>query len=391
MTLRNLTVAAAGLLLWAGSSFAQITSLEGYVKGADGKPLEKAVINIERTDIKGHYPTKTDKKGHYIYTGLPIGTYNITVLVDGKEADGIKGVKTSPGDPLVNNFDLSKKAAASSSVRDIQQQALQSGTITKEQEKALTPEQRAALQKQLDDEAKRRQKNKALNDAFNAGITAEEAKNYDEAIAKFTEASTLDATQVAVWNGLATSYIARAKTKTGADFDADTAQGIAAYEKAIALKPEDPSIHNNYALALAQAKKLPEAQAELEKSVALDPTTACKAYFNLGALELNAHQDDAAMEAFKKAVAGDAKCAEAYYYIGTGLMNKATVGSDGSVVYAPGTAEAFQQYLEVAPTGPHAEEAKAMLQALGTKIETNYADPNAKKKTTTPPKKKGGE
>jgi len=97
------------------------------------------------------------------------------------------------------------------------------------------------------------------------------------------------------------------------------------------------------------------------------------------------------MEAFKKAVAGDAKCAEAYYYIGTGLMNKATVGSDGSVVYAPGTAEAFQQYLEVAPTGPHAEEAKAMLQALGTKIETNYADPNAKKKTTTPPKKKGGE
>jgi tetratricopeptide (TPR) repeat protein len=372
MKLRNLAVAAAGLLLWAGSSFAQITALEGYVKGTDGKPVEKAVINIDRTDIKGHY----------IYTGLPIGTYNISVLIDGKEVDGIKGVKTSPGDPTQNNFDLSKKVAANTNVRDIQQQALQSGQITKDQEKALTPEQRAALQKQIDDEAKRRQKNKALNDAFNAGIAAQEAKNYDEAIAKFTEASTLDATQVAVWNGLATAYIARAKTKTGTDFDADTAQGVAAYEKAIALKPEDPSIRNNYGLALAQAKKLPEAQAELEKSVALDPGTACKAYFNLGALELNAHQDEAAMEAFKKAVAGDPKCADGYYYIGTGLMNKATVGGDGSVVYAPGTAEAFQKYLEVAPTGAHAEEAKAMLQALGTKVETNYTDPNAKKPKT---------
>src|SRR5579883_552975 len=175
MKLRNLAVAAAGLLLWAGSSFAQITALEGYVKGTDGKPVEKAVINIDRTDIKGHYPTKTDKKGHYIYTGLPIGTYNISVLIDGKEVDGIKGVKTSPGDPTQNNFDLSKKVAANTNVRDIQQQALQSGQITKDQEKALTPEQRAALQKQIDDEAKRRQKNKALNDAFNAGIAAQEA------------------------------------------------------------------------------------------------------------------------------------------------------------------------------------------------------------------------
>ena len=382
MKLRNLAVAAAGLLLWAGSSFAQITSLEGYVKGTDGKPVEKAGIDIVRTDIKGHYQTKTDKKGHYIYTGLPIGTYNISVLIDGKQADGVNGVKTSPGDPIQNNFDLSKKAQAAGSARDIQQQVLQSGTITKEQEKALTPEQVAALKKQVEEQAAKMKKNKALNDAFTAGTTAMEAKNYDEAITKFTEASTLDATQVAVWNGLAQAYIQRAKTKTGADFDSDTTQGIAAYEKAIALKPEDPSIHNNYGLALAQGKKLPEAQAELEKSVALDPSTACKAYFNLGALELNAHQDDAATATFQKAVAADPKCAEAYYYIGTGLMNKATVGNDGSVKYVPGTSEAFQKYLEVAPTGQHAEEAKAMLEALGTKVETNYVDPNAKKPKT---------
>jgi len=388
MKLRNLAVAAAGLLLWAASSFAQITSLEGYVKGPDGKPLEKAVINIDRTDIKGHYPTKTDKKGHYIYTGLPIGTYNITVLVDGKQVDGINGVKTSPGDPIQNNFDLSKKQAAAASVKDIQAQALASGTLTKEQEKSLTPEQVAALKKQIDEDAGRRKKNAALNQAFNDGTNAMEQKNYDVAITKFTEASELDPKQVAVWNGLASAYIQRAKTKTGADFDADTAQGIGAYEKAIELKPEDSSIRNNYGLALAQGKKLPEAQAELEKSVALDPASACKAYYNLGALEMNAKQDDAAYAAFQKAIAGDPKCSGAWYYIGNILANKATMASDGTATYPPGTADAFQKYLEIAPTGEHAEEAKAMLQAMGTKVETNYHDPNAKKTTT---KKKGGQ
>ena len=32
-----------------------------------------------RTDIKGNYKCKTNKKGHYFYNGLPLGTYNITV------------------------------------------------------------------------------------------------------------------------------------------------------------------------------------------------------------------------------------------------------------------------------------------------------------------------
>src|SRR5262249_49884192 len=158
-------------------------SLEGYVKGPDGKPLEKAVIDITRTDIKGHWTCKTDKKGHYIYTGLPIGTFDISVLVDGKQADGIKGVKSTMGDPVQNNFDLSKKQAASNSIHDIQQQALASGTITKDQEKALTPEQKAALQKQIDEEAGKRKKNAALNAAFNDATAAMEAKDYNTAVA----------------------------------------------------------------------------------------------------------------------------------------------------------------------------------------------------------------
>ena len=61
------------MALFALASFAQITGVEGVVKGADGKLVQGAIVKIHRTDIKGDYTTKpTDKKGHYIYNGLPM-------------------------------------------------------------------------------------------------------------------------------------------------------------------------------------------------------------------------------------------------------------------------------------------------------------------------------
>jgi len=112
MKFRNLVVAAAGACLLALTSFAQITAIEGDVKGEDGAPAVKAVVKIVRTDIKGNYKCDTNKKGHYFYNGLPLGTYNITVEIGGKEMDGVNGVRTRLGDPTPVNFDLQKIAAA---------------------------------------------------------------------------------------------------------------------------------------------------------------------------------------------------------------------------------------------------------------------------------------
>jgi protocatechuate 3,4-dioxygenase beta subunit len=49
-----------------------VTTLEGHVKGTDGQPVKGALIKLQRTDIKGHYQVKSDKKGHWFYTGLPL-------------------------------------------------------------------------------------------------------------------------------------------------------------------------------------------------------------------------------------------------------------------------------------------------------------------------------
>jgi hypothetical protein len=46
--------------------------------------------------------------------------------------------------------------------------------------------------------------------------------------------------------------------------------------------------------------------------------------------------------------------------------------SNSKVVAPPGTAEAFQKYLELQPNGPHAAEAKSMLALVGSTLETTY-------------------
>ena len=98
-----------------------------------------------------------------------------------------------------------------------------------------------------------------------------------------------------------------------------------AYQKALAIKPDDAAYHNNYALVLAQEKKYDDAQAELTKAAQADPTNAGKYYFNLGAVYVNTGNADAAAAAFKKAIEVDPNYAEAYYQYGLSLMGKATV------------------------------------------------------------------
>jgi Tfp pilus assembly protein PilF len=383
MKFRSLALATAGLLALTFASFAQVTAIEGVVKGADGKPVQGAWIRIHRTDIKGEYPVKTDKKGHYIYTGLPIGMYNVACEIDGKQVDMVKGVKTSPGDPMPINFDLHAARSDNASKQQMMQKAVQTGEIPKELEKSMTPEQKAAMEKQIKEQEARMKKNAALNQAYNDGLAALTAKQYDVAIENLNKAAELDPTQLAVWSHLAEAYQSSAvgpPAKTGPDFDTAMGKALEAYQKALALKPDDAGLHNNYGLALAKDKKFPEAQAELQKAAELDPPNGGKYYYNLGALLVNAGQNVPASEAFKKAIEVQPNYADAYYQYGVMLVAKAAVGADGKVTPVPGTIEALQKYLELAPTGANAQAAKDMLTTLGSTVDTQYKNPDANKK-----------
>ena len=155
------------------------------------------------------------------------------------------------------------------------------------------------------------------------------------------------------------------------------AKGIDAYNKALELSPSDAGTHSNLAIALGKLKKFPEATAETEKAAQLDPTKAGQFYYNLGASLVNAGQSEQASGSFKKAIEIDPKHADSYYQYGVYLMGKASFAADGKVTPVPGTVEAFQKYLELAPTGQFADPAKAMLESLNAKVDTAYKNPNA--------------
>jgi tetratricopeptide (TPR) repeat protein len=371
-----LTAFAAAL--FAVPAFSQVAFVQGVVKGPDGAAIQGAVVSFEGIEMKDHHDAKTDKKGHYI-TSMKPAAYSVTVTVDGKLRDKIGHYDAvgGTGDPLDFNLKAAPAAGAAAPAPALTTAAPASkgGTSQADKDKDKAAKEREA---QL-------AKNKELNDAFGAGKTAIENKQWDEAITQLTKASELGPTQIAVWAGLAEAYVGSAKAAKGADAGPIFDKAFASFDKLLTLSPDDAGTYNNYALALANDKKLDDAKVKLAKAVELDPPGAGKYHYNLGALLMNSGQADPALEEFRKSIAADPNYAEAYYYLGSTLVGKATLDQKTGKMVAPdGTIEALQKYLTLKPDGPNAESAKQLIAALGSAVNVDYKDPNA-----PAPKKKG--
>jgi tetratricopeptide (TPR) repeat protein len=372
--IKSLALPAFAVFALSIPALAQTTGVEGIVTGPDGKPLQGAVVKFERSDIKGHYEVKTDKKGHYGHYGLPLGTFNVDVYVGSEMKDEMKGVKTHGGDPQQLNFDLARAAAAAGAA----------AANAPEADRSMSKADKEKFEKQKAEREAALAKNKALNDAYNLGKQALEAKAWDQAVDALVKATELDAKQSAVWSSLAEAYSGLAASKP-ADSAANYQKAYDAYAKAIELAPTDAGLYNNYALALARGKKIDDAKTNLAKAAELDPPGAGKYYYNLGALLVNSGQNDAAADQFKKAIDADPTYADAQYQYGLTLAGKATTDASGKIVAPPGAVEALQKYLSLKPDGPYAPSAKEMIAQLGSTVQTTFTDPNAKKDT---PKKK---
>jgi tetratricopeptide (TPR) repeat protein len=243
--------------------------------------------------------------------------------------------------------------------------------------------QKAAMDKEVADRVELAKRREAVNDVFNEGVAALDAKRYEEAVANLTKARDAAPKQAIVWASLAMAYVGIAGTQTGPDAESAMQKGLAAYGTALELKPDDAIVHNNYARALARAGKFPEMRVEIKKSADLEPANAFRVYYSLGALLTNIGNVDTSAEVFKMAIDAapeDANNAEAYYQYAVTLVSKAQVGADGKVVPLPGTVEALKKYLELAPAGPNAQGAKDMVAMLGSSIDTKFNTSPAKKK-----------
>lgn len=363
-------------LMLSGTAWSQLCAVEGNVTGEDGSPLKGALIKFTRTDGDGKYQVKTDKKGHFYHGGLAHGVFKVAVEVDGKEVDTVTNIRTE-FPPKVTGIDFDLRAVAA---RREQLEKASEGKLTAKEARKLSSEDKAAIEAQSKEREKLASKNKDLNDAFNAGHAAFEAKQYDEAVARFTRAAELDSGQNAVWSYLAQSYVQLGDTKSGADRQAALEKGCEAYQKALALK-DDAALHGKFALALFKLNNVPGAEAEFEKAAVLDRPNAARYYFNMGTMFLNAGQNDAAGNAFKKALEANPDFAEAQFQYAVFLSAKMPPpGPDGKVSAPPGMKEALDKYLALEPNGPNAEAARSLIALIGSSITTTYQSPKDKSK-----------
>lgn len=89
------------------------------------------------------------------------------------------------------------------------------------------------------------------------------------------------------------------------------------------------------------------------------------AYFNICALNYNIGDVDAATSTCRKAVQADPTRADAWFVLGSLLYSDAKLDARGKLTITDECHQALDKYLELAPTGPHAADVKAMLDMVG--------------------------
>jgi tetratricopeptide (TPR) repeat protein len=328
------TFAAALMLLLSNLAVsAQTGQLYGEVvmKQADGTtvPVAAAAIDVYRTDLPGHFPTKTDKNGRFVFAGLPfVGTYIITASAPNARPDVLGGVKVgreglyrlilSPGDGK-HLTEAEAKTVVAGAISS------SSGGSAPAKESAEDRKKREALEAENEkikaSNAKNTNINEIIGRTFKAGneslrlaSEAVKAKNhpdaiklYGEAIAQYDEGLAADADQPAILTNKSVALKGRGvelyNVAVQSDNDAAKTSGVEAAKKDF----------RDAAAAATKAVELVKAQTAPTEAVALKNYTANK-YFALAsraeAMRLlvskaDPAQADAGLAAFQDYIAAE--------------------------------------------------------------------------------------
>ena len=200
-------MATAILVLSAIAASAQTGQLRGHVllKQADGTSVKAAdaVIDVFRIDLSGAYHTKTDKKGEFVFAGLPfIGTYVVTASLPNAASGFVKGVKVgrdidyeivlSPGDGRKLTLDDINKIKSGDAGPASSGGGESAADKTKREELIKKNAEIEAANKKAENT------NQIVGDSFKAGNVALNAKNYEEAVKQYDIGLAADPEQAAL-------------------------------------------------------------------------------------------------------------------------------------------------------------------------------------------------
>ena len=419
-------IACAIVAVTAAAASAQTGQLRGSVKliGADGNatPLANAQVDVFRTDMQAEYHTKSDKRGEWVFAGLPfVGVYVVSISAPGAAPVAKSGVKAGREIPVDitlsagdgHKFTRDEAISVSTSSGPTNGSSSSGGS---EADKAKAAEIAKENAKIAAENEKIKNSNQVISDAFKNGNAALMAKKYDEAITQYDTglaadpehpgASSLLTNKSAALRGRAVDkYNAAVQSKDDAAkaagleaAKADFKAAADAANRAVEIlnkqpAPTDPEAQkqaaaNKYFALSARAEamrlfvtKVDPTQADAGATafqeyiaVETDPAKKSRAQYDLAQMLLDSGSADKAIVEFQKILAATPDDPDANLGMGLALF------STGDKAKFQEAANYLQKFVDKAPdTHKFKNDAKAVLAELKS---TENVTPE---KTTTKP------
>lgn len=434
----NFMIAIAIVLFGASLACAQTGQLRGSVKltTAEGAmtPVANAIVDVYRTDITGEYHAKSDKKGEWVFAGLPYtGTYVVAVSAPGAaptSQGNVKAGREIPIDIVLSAGDgrkLSRDEAIAISKGGGGSTA--GGDGTGDKAKAAEAAKEAAARVNAEN-AKISNANQVISDAFKSGNAALTEKNYDEAIKQYDTGIAADpehpgipslltnksaALRARAVNRYNTAIQSKDEAAKSAGIDSAKTDFKAAAEAAtlavelIKKQPAatDPEIQkqndlNKYYAFNARAEglrlfvskvdptKVDDAATAFQELMAIetDPAKKSKEELDLAQMLFDAGSYDKAQAAYEKILAqspdnADALANMGLIYFNAGAAKEQEGKKDEAKPLYQQAANYLQKFIDKAPEGHKFKaDAKAVLDEM-----KNQQNVQAEK-TATPPRRK---
>jgi len=335
-----------------------VAGVSGLVTDVKGTPIPDVVVILKSRDQGTEYTLKTDKNGMYKQLGLRPGPYLITLKAKDAAQPLVEGLPCTVAGNNDNRCDVDLKKLVAA------QPELEAARKKQEEELKKFDSMKSAF---LAGQAKTDEADKARAEMLKAPADQRSSLQpkvnglYQDALQAFTQAQQSapekDPNLHLVYYRMGYVY----------DMLGNYDASIAAYQKAAELRPTSADYLINLALVQARGNKTPDAIQSCEKATPIDATKAAQCWTNLGVVLYNASRLSEAVEPLKRATTLNPNGADAWYLLGASLLSTMQTKQQGekiTYIVTPGTAEAYQKYLALAPNGKFASEAQASLQAL---------------------------
>ena len=364
-----------------------VGKIHGSITGPEGAPRTSGSVSLSNDG--GHtnkFTFPVSSNGDYEGQVTP-GTYMVIFRAADtpadKMVDSFDNVKIVVGEDVLQNFDMSRKEFIDKNLTVEQKKQLEE--VKKHNAEAIKANE--VIKNLVADLAKGAQDfkdaEKARATAIQAlGATASkadiEAKETEIKTAKYTEVEALmlkdtqaKADASALWAQFGQAEVGLKK------YD----EAEAAYKKAVEVEAasKKPNVQNQGAAQAglgeiyARTGKIPEAAAAYDEAAKINPAMAGFYLTNEAVIFYQIGNADAQVAAADEAIKADPTKPLVYYLKGQGLVQKATVDTKtGRYIFPAGCTEAYQMYLQLAPTGQFAADAAGILAQAGQKVDTNF-------------------